>query len=598
MFKFIEMKRGRISEMLDLNGRWKSALALFAIGVVTILLYAPSLNYLFVFDDIEVVSNNSFIRNPANLKLIFSREYFEGAGEMSYRPLVTLSYFIDVWAHNATNFGCNLQNLLWLIVCGWLAFYLYKSLGLNLSLSAIAVIIFMVHPSNVEIALAEGHREWLIFLAFALASWLAFVRGANSDHKPFLALALFLWGLSLFALELALVLPFIFALFAWVFLRLRVTKILRLLTSYLVVIIAYIVFLFLFSGRDFGQIGNMSGGMCCSLELVYSYFRSTLLPIKLAPAYDVCYRAISIFRVVFALVVVGVVSLAFIDALVHRKPAALFWAWYVAPALFLFQPIFLPPVGFADRYLCFGLLGLLGLFVLIFGLLRETRILWILIFAIIAVFAIVNFKYQRKWNSHVELWEQAVKVSPYSCIAQYNLGIAYTLKHESGLARKHFLSVTRTCPNWGKAWAYLGAIEEGKNRPRVAKAYYREGLANDPECADCYRSIAVLKMRESDMARARDMLEELVRANPSDRNSWRLLLSAGRLERDNELVGRAIQALMSFNPPDLEAELFLAQSLWTGGEKIKAIGFLIEALKNYPQDGERVMKLYEEMKNR
>jgi len=586
-------------DLKEVDNRWPVALAMFFIGVFTVLLYAPKLGYPFVFDDMEVVADNQFIRNPANLKAIFSARYFDEAKEMSFRPLVTLSYFIDVWTHGATNFGCNLQNLVWLIVCGWLAFYLYRSFGLPTSLATAAVVLFVAHPSTVEIAFAEGHREWLIFLAFALASWLSFVSGARTGRGLLSALSLLLWGMSLFTMELALMLPFVFALSAWSLLRLDVKKVLRLTLPFLVILAAYLVFLFRFSGRDFGQIGKMWQGLSCSLELFYAYVRLTIFPIRLSPAHDICYRACSLARIIFALAVLLVLCLGFVDAFKRRGSALVFLAWYIVPAAFLFQPFFLPPVGFGDRYVSFGLLGWMGLLVTFAGL-RTRRAVYArwLVTLVVAVFVVANLNYQRRWNSHVELWTHAVSNSPHSCIAQYNLGIAFLIEGKPARARRYFLDVIRMCPGWGKAWSALGTIERRANHRLQAKTFYRLGLESDPGCRGCYRALAFLEMQDYKLLRARMMFEELVEEDPSDRLSWRGLLSIGRLTGDLGLVRRANSALLDRKPPDLSASLLWAHVYWARGEKNKAIARLIDLIRWYPGEGEALLRIYEEMKSK
>ncbi len=580
--------------------RWASALAVLFIGALALLLYAPKLDYPFVFDDMSVIARNQFVRDPANIKAIFSSRYFDEAKEMSFRPLVTLSYFLDAWAHGATSFGCNLQNLCWLILCGWLAFYLYRSFGFAASTAAAAVALFLVHPTTVEIAFAEGHREWLIFIAFALASWLSFVHGLKRGRGILPAASLLFWGLSLFAMELALVLPFVFAFFAWNFLRRDLKRVANLILPFLLVIAAYMVFLFRFSGREFGQIGDMWLGMSCSLELFYAYIRTALFPVKLSPAHDICYRAPSVVRLVASLVALLILGVLFLSAVRRRSLSATLLLWFVAPAVFLFQPIFPPPVGFGDRYLSFGLLGWTALITSLAHLFqkRRRRFFWGLLLFIAAALVAANTSYQRRWSSHVELWHHAVRNAPYSCIAQYNLGIAYMLEKNPLAARPYFLNVIGMCPSWGKAWSALGSIEEHKNRMRHAEVFYRFGLENDPRCRDCYRSLAYMKMRDHEFERAREMFEELLTDDPSDAASWRGLLSVARLMKDYRLAMRASAALLERTPPDLETALLWVDIYWANGKKNKAIAELIELIKWYPDHGERIMSSFERMKNR
>jgi hypothetical protein len=88
---------------------------IIALGLVVILgslVYANSLLNSFVFDDAEVVVKTDLIRSWKYLPLLFSPDYFVVSGEKSYRPLVTLSYFLDyaLWKFNP--WGFHLHNII------------------------------------------------------------------------------------------------------------------------------------------------------------------------------------------------------------------------------------------------------------------------------------------------------------------------------------------------------------------------------------------------------------------------------------------------------------------------------------------------------
>ncbi|MCK6469089.1 MAG: hypothetical protein L6Q53_12970 [Candidatus Brocadia sinica] len=48
----------------------------------------------FVYDDKFIVVNNYLIRSWHKVSIIFSSDYFTGDGGLSYRPFVTVSYFL------------------------------------------------------------------------------------------------------------------------------------------------------------------------------------------------------------------------------------------------------------------------------------------------------------------------------------------------------------------------------------------------------------------------------------------------------------------------------------------------------------------------
>ena len=58
--------------------------------------YAGSLGNGFTYDDFQVIVGNPFILSWANLRDVLSLRYLETSGELSYRPLVSLSYMAAV----------------------------------------------------------------------------------------------------------------------------------------------------------------------------------------------------------------------------------------------------------------------------------------------------------------------------------------------------------------------------------------------------------------------------------------------------------------------------------------------------------------------
>ena len=100
-------------------------LAVFLLIVITFVVYFGSLKNGFVWDDFLVVVKNGFIKSFKNLSRIFDKSYLTppsqiryleviniGSGESSYRPVVTLTYFIDYFLYKLNPWGYHLTNLL------------------------------------------------------------------------------------------------------------------------------------------------------------------------------------------------------------------------------------------------------------------------------------------------------------------------------------------------------------------------------------------------------------------------------------------------------------------------------------------------------
>ena len=73
----------------------KTRFYIYIIVILAIIVYSNIFVNNLVYDDLPTVRDNKYIREWKNVKEIFSYNYFSYFYEMSYRPLVTLTYFVD-----------------------------------------------------------------------------------------------------------------------------------------------------------------------------------------------------------------------------------------------------------------------------------------------------------------------------------------------------------------------------------------------------------------------------------------------------------------------------------------------------------------------
>jgi protein O-mannosyl-transferase len=124
--------------------------------IFIIILYSNSLTNDFTFAD-----NNSIVKN-SNLKYFekssssfFNKQYFEISKETSYRPVATLTHFINysIWKLNPVGF--HLFSLLLHIINVLLLYLLLIKLFNNKTLSFIISLIYLSHPILTEIGRAH-----------------------------------------------------------------------------------------------------------------------------------------------------------------------------------------------------------------------------------------------------------------------------------------------------------------------------------------------------------------------------------------------------------------------------------------------------------
>ena len=108
---------------MSLNSR-ASIWVILLMVLFTVSVYSSSLRNSFIWDDHLLIANNGFIKSWENFPRFLNRSYLTkvsdvdylgkrdiGSGESSYRPVGTLTYFIDYSIWKLNPFGYHLTNL-------------------------------------------------------------------------------------------------------------------------------------------------------------------------------------------------------------------------------------------------------------------------------------------------------------------------------------------------------------------------------------------------------------------------------------------------------------------------------------------------------
>ena len=190
------------------------------LALVALLIHVPFIGGQFVYDDFDVIVRNRAMGLWEKAPLLFTPEYFRTARELSYRPVVTLSYFVNhaVGGLDATVFHAT-DKLLHMVNVVLLYFLLGRLLGDGL-VAELAAMLFAVHPVTTEALGAPAFREDPLALGFLLAGGLCYVRfrdaeGGGRGRWLWACAAALALQLALFSKEIALVAPGLVLLFDW-----------------------------------------------------------------------------------------------------------------------------------------------------------------------------------------------------------------------------------------------------------------------------------------------------------------------------------------------------------------------------------------------
>ena len=228
--------------------KFQHILSILLILLISIAIYSNTLKNGFVYDDEFTIVNNTLIKNFSNLSKLFTREYFISSGEMSYRPVVTFTYFIDYALYGLKPYGYHLTNLI-LHAMNGVILYIFltlciaqssrlKAQGSKLKTTTFTFqsflnppllisLIFITHPVLTEAVNAISFREDLLCFLFFISALILYISHRSlliahcSKFKAFSlqlsALSHVLYLLALLSKEMAITFPLVILLYEWIY---------------------------------------------------------------------------------------------------------------------------------------------------------------------------------------------------------------------------------------------------------------------------------------------------------------------------------------------------------------------------------------------
>ena len=422
--------------------KWPVSLVMAAlVAGLVVGVYVDSLGNWYTFDDYIVITANPHARTWPGWDAFVSRRYFKISNELSYRPLVTLTYYFDyLILNNGRAVGRarahHTTNVLLHAGAAVLVFYLLLTLGLKRPTAFVAAAIFAVHPIASEAVNGIGFREDILALAFctgALLARAAALRSRGAARAASFALMALCAAMGLLCKETAILLPVLAFLCdhfsgrptsapkpRWA----SIAALGALSAAFAVIRFGLLrnqleISLPLWSGDRF----HAFLGSC---HIITGYARLVLFPFGLTlehipPTGGELNAAQALGGLAF---IAGIVALAVVWAR-RWPPGAFALAW---AALWLLPVCNMVPIAnpMAERYLYAPLLGCA---LIMAAALRHPslprRVRELLCLLIIVCFAALTTQRNADWRSDWALHRAAIRIDPRSHRAHDSLGVVY-----------------------------------------------------------------------------------------------------------------------------------------------------------------------------
>ncbi|MDR2191690.1 MAG: tetratricopeptide repeat protein [Endomicrobium sp.] len=196
--------------------KFKAALMIIALMIVTVLAFYPVLSADFVYLDDPVMIEGNWKINSftlSNLKSLLFESHFR-----LYHPMVNLSLFAETALFGKDPYFYHADNLILHLLNSLLVFFIFFLLTKkNFFTAFIVASIFACHPVNVEsVAWVTGRKD-VLYAFFFLLSLLFYLKfRLNKDkNKRYYGLSLIFFIFSCLSKSMAVTLPAVLILFDW-----------------------------------------------------------------------------------------------------------------------------------------------------------------------------------------------------------------------------------------------------------------------------------------------------------------------------------------------------------------------------------------------
>ncbi|MDR4507545.1 MAG: tetratricopeptide repeat protein [Candidatus Brocadiaceae bacterium] len=496
------------------------------LSVISGIVFCNTLSNDFVFDDTETILNNNLIKDWDNITTIFSFNYFILSGEASYRPVVTLSNFIDYSLWGLKPMGFHLTNILLQIINTLLFYVILRRITKAYVGTFIAALFFTVHPLITETVNSISYREDLLAALFSLTAFLLFLHcestaSSERTYRLYYSTSLFSYFLALFSKEMAITLPVLLIIFhlcytkpSGNFFRSLIRKVKGPYIGYLCITGFYLYIQFILFRNVCVTIDPRQGHIAVMPKVLASYIKLLFLPFSLNADYVVPPVNAGIFAFaisVFFLIATGIIILRLWK---YHKSFCFFTVWFFITLLPVSNGISLENT-MAERYLYIPFMGFVGSLTMVIqkGVSRNTvtRITFGIVLTIIGITGIYR---NGIWRDECTLWYSTSKREPNSARAYHNLGVVHSAQGFYEFAEWAYKQTLKINPRDSEAHYNLGNVFKRRNLAEKALKEYQAAIQYNPYYSDAYNNLGNIFRERRDFHKAIEFYQKALRHNP------------------------------------------------------------------------------------
>ncbi|MDD5292657.1 MAG: tetratricopeptide repeat protein [Candidatus Omnitrophica bacterium] len=514
--------------------------------------YGNTLFNNFVGDDNYTVYKNAFITSWKNLPSVFSKQYLStsdnivlnsyhrkeyGAGEITYRPVATLSYMLDYSSWKLNAFGYHLTNLLLHTLNAILVYVFVLLLAKNNPLAFFSGLIFGAHPLATEAVNSISAREELLVVFFLLSAFILFIhykRQSGLKKNLLYPASCLLFFLGLFSKETAIVFPALIMLYDFLFeFNCEIKKVFsnfKRYAGYISIAIFYLViYFFVFSPQVQKSIPYANGSLYTqflTIAVIFSRYISTFLaPLNVAIIPSFYYplvKSILDYEVFISILFLFLLVVGVIKSYRRSRPIFFAMLWFFIAILPVSNIFFRLANMFALRYVYFPLVGLsIAAAIVIMKFVNFPAIKKIspsadkvVMLFVVGLCIAVTVPQNIAWRNDFTFGQNQVAyypyiAEPYQAIAKHYFERGYFQKSIDNLkmSLKYKPIDSLSYNDMGVCYFELGMFDEAVKALNIA-------IQIRPDFIEAHYNLGIIYLNKKDFHKAAEFFEKTIKFDP------------------------------------------------------------------------------------
>jgi len=555
---------------------------LLLITVLALITFGNSLPNGFVGDDEVKIVNNHFFSSWVNFRHLFddiyiteSDDYFRdeksyfSSGEVSYRPVVSASYFLDHWLWANKPFGYHFFNLLIHIFNTIFLFMLLNKVFKKRNVALLSAILFCVHPMKVEAVCAVSFRHDLWAGFFVLSSFIFYIMWRDQNKVSLLGYSAACYFLALFSKESAIGLPIIFMTYDWLLRENAFKNFLKnFFSRYLVFILITLfylwVYIFIFPNSAISD-NKLIGGTVlthgASILRIFSYYVFDLfIPFfikTLPPLYAPPIESVFGIKTVIGFLAVGAYCVSLFLSYLRSKIIFFLLLWFgifYIPISNIFP--LANPMSHRFMYLpSIGILSVLAIFLnkidqLLTEKLKSPYVGKTIKWGFVATCIFITMMLNYSWKDNISLAYGWTQDYPSNSKGFSILGIEYYRKGNCKDAKSSLLKSIDLGSEDPRSYHMIGVCSF--DNYKQAESYLQKALELNPHYRSPRQALGILYYRNKEYKEAVRYLTESIEMSPTMRGYKYLILSYKEQKMDEKALLVYDHAVKNMNKEEKE----------------------------------------------